>query len=93
VIRKIQGGWFNDETHEYLDERKQFVPSCTQVMSLARYTNFDGIPSTVVENASIRGDAVHWLTQIYDTEGEYPPSDISPDQMIRFKGYLAWRER
>ena len=84
MIRKIQGGTFDDFEHSYRNEKGVWVPSATQIMSLARYTNFDGIPPQIVKNASIRGDGAHWLTQIYDSDGEYPSSDVpkrSTDQV------------
>lgn len=92
MIRKIQGGTFDTDTHEYFDESGQWVPSTTQVLQLAGYTNFDGIPNHVLQNAADRGTLLHWLTQVYDEDGGCL-SGLPADVMARFEGYKRWREK
>jgi hypothetical protein len=93
VIRRIQGGTFDDEGHSYFDEMGSWVPSCTQVLSLAKYSNFDGIDPAVVKYAGLRGSAVHYLTEVYDEEGFIPPPWTPDEQKFRFDGYAEWKER
>ena len=92
MIRAIQGGFFDDEKHEYADADGKFVPSCTQIISLVKYSNFDGIPEHVVANAGRRGGNCHWLTEVYDTEGDVPPPWTPREEIIRFEGYRKWKD-
>jgi hypothetical protein len=90
---KIQGGWFDPVLHEYFDETGRWVPSTTQILSLSKYANFDNIPTFVLENAAERGDAVHWLTEIYDEEGAFPAPGCPAEYLARFEGYRQWKEK
>jgi len=93
VIRKIQGGTFDDGNHEYRTDAGVWVPSVTQIISLVRYSHFDNINPSVVENAARRGGNAHFLTEQYDAEGELPPPWAPEDELIRFGGYKEWKER
>lgn len=93
MLRRIEGGWFETDTHEYFNEQMRWVPSCTQVMSLANYVDYRAINPAVVENAGRRGTNVHFLTEQYDLEESVPPDWISEDERIRFVGYLRWKGR
>jgi hypothetical protein len=93
VIQKIQGGTFNTDLHEYIDNEGVWIPSLTQTLSIARYSNYDDVDPLVLRNAANRGTRCHWHTECYDTDGDMPPAWTPEEEKIRFEGYREWKLR
>ena len=93
MIRRIEGGTFDTDSHRYLNEQGVWVPSVTQIISSVRYSDFGGVLPSVLENAANRGSMCHWLTEAYDADGELPPPSTSDEIQMRFDAYREWRER
>lgn len=60
------------------------VPSVTQVLKATGYIRLDGIPSTVLEAARLRGQHVHELLH-YLLEDDLDPDTVDP----AYAGYMA----
>lgn len=91
MIRKIQGGTFQDEPfHAYYDDAGNFVPSITQVLKLQGLSDYSGIDPDVLENAARRGTEVHALAAAYNRYGEIDPDWITEETRPYFDAYMQF---
>lgn len=71
---KIEGGWFDDrvneqtgrELHLYRDEAGVIVPSSTQVIAMAGFSDFSRVKPEVLDRKRKIGSAVHRATEFID---------------------------
>jgi hypothetical protein len=86
---KIPGGTFDKELHLYYDDRGCWVPSLTQTIKLAGYTDYSRVSPDVLAKAAVRGTKVHELVEFDNKTGEVP-DDLIEDG---FEGYYAAYKR
>ena len=89
-IIQIPGGTFNDDPHEYRDEKGRFVPSLTQVLHLQGLSDYGGIDPAVLENAARRGSEVHALAAAWNEFGELDPNWLTEETMPYLEAYFAF---
>jgi hypothetical protein len=81
-IITIPGGTFDTDAHIYRDEQDRFVPSITQIIQLCGFTDYDGIPQEVLDNAADRGSRIHavcWSIARYgDVDLTWLDEEIEP---------------
>jgi hypothetical protein len=65
---------FNPDNHEYKFDGV-VKPSVTQILNSVDIPDLSGIPENVLDEAMVRGKAVHFATEIFDL-GEYEKYDI-----------------
>jgi len=87
---KIDGGWYDDDRHEYTTDAGVRVPSITQVIKLAGFSDFSGIDPAVLENAARRGTEVHALAAAYNQFGEVDPAWVSEECEPYFNSYMKF---
>lgn len=80
---------FKEETHQYFYNGLE-VPSVTQIISASNVGALDNIPTSILDNASERGTAVHQAIEFYN---KYQFSNISDDYKGYFEAYKKWREQ
>lgn len=89
MIRKIDGGIFNDSPHGYRDDAGKWVVSLTQLLKFQGLSDYYGIAHDVMENASRRGSDVHSICESFDRYGDFDPSWITEETKPYFEG---WQE-
>lgn len=80
---------FKEETHQYFYNGLE-VPSVTQIISASNVGALDNIPTSILDNASERGTAVHQAIEFYN---KYQFANISDDYKGYFEAYKKWREQ
>lgn len=80
---------FKEETHQYFYNGLE-VPSVTQIISASNITALDNIPTSILDNASERGTAVHQAIEFYN---KYKFANISDEYKGYFEAYKHWREQ
>jgi len=75
---------FNEELHEYRDEKGRIIPSVTQIIKDAGVMDFSCVPADVLDDASERGTLVHLITELHDRGGV---EDVDPALQGYFEGY------
>lgn len=81
---------FDAENHIYKVEGT-YVFATSDIIALAGLSNVDGIPSSVLDNASWRGDQVHLTTEYY--ENDQLDVHSVPDEILPyFAGYLKFTQ-
>ena len=56
---KIDGGWFDEQTHCYRNQEGVIVPSVTQVFDILGLTDFSRVKPETLEWKRVYGTAVH----------------------------------
>lgn len=77
---------FKEETHQYFHKGLE-VPSVTQIISASNQGALDNIPTSILDNASERGTAVHQAIEFYN---KYKFANISEDYKPYFEAYQDW---
>ena len=102
---KIEGGFYEDETHSYTTDAGVWVPSLTQILKLQGLSDYSGLDPEVLENAARRGTEVHGLAATFNQFGEIDPNWITDECDAYFSAYMkfldeshfkpdpAWTER
>ena len=75
---------FNEETHTYICDG-MIVPSVTQILKV-KFNDYVGVPEHVMEQASIKGTAMHKAIEKYEKTGEI--SDLK-----ELKNYIFIKKR
>ena len=84
---KIDGGFFDAESHGYYDEVGKFVPSTTQVLKLTGLSNYDFVNPEVLKAKAALGTEVHGLTVLKDQMGDLDPTWIGERAVPYFAAY------
>lgn len=78
---------YNDEDHSYTLDGEPAL-SVTQIMQIAKLTDYSGVPEDILARAQAFGNAVHKATEYYD-KGELDEDELDP----ALKGHLhQWKE-
>jgi len=77
---------FKEETHQYFYKGLE-VPSVTQIISASNSGALQNIPSSILDNASERGVAVHQAIEFYN---KYKFANISKEYEGYFEAYRKW---
>lgn len=77
---------FKEETHQYFYKGLE-VPSVTQIISASNQGVLDNIPTSILDNASERGTAVHQAIEFYN---KYKFANINEDYKGYFEAYQNW---
>ncbi len=82
---------FNEELHEYRDEKGNIIPSVTQIIQGAGLVDFSRVSQGVLDDASLRGTVVHKITELYD-HSELEETTVDPQLvgfLVAYKKFLA----
>ena len=77
---------FKEDTHQYFRNGLE-VPSVTQIISASNQGALDNIPTSILDNASERGTAVHQAIEFYN---KYKFTNISEEYKPYFEAYQDW---
>ena len=77
---------FKEDTHQYFRNGLE-VPSVTQIISASNQGALDNIPTSILDNASERGTAVHQAIEFYN---KYNFANISEEYKPYFEAYQDW---
>lgn len=77
---------FKEETHQYFHKGLE-VPSVTQIISASNQGALDNIPTSILDNASERGIAVHQAIEFYN---KYKFANINEEYKGYFEAYKKW---
>jgi len=77
---------FKEEKHQYFYKGLE-VPSVTQIISASNSGALQNIPSSILDNASERGVAVHQAIEFYN---KYKFANISKEYEGYFEAYRKW---
>ena len=77
---------FKEDTHQYFRNGLE-VPSVTQIISASNQGALDNIPTSILDNASERGTAVHQAIEFYN---KYKFANISEEYKSYFEAYQDW---
>jgi len=77
---------FKEETHQYFYKGME-VPSVTQIISASNTGAMDNIPSSILDNASERGIAVHQAIEFFN---KYRFANIDKNYEKYFDAYRNW---
>lgn len=77
---------FKEETHQYFYKGLE-VPSVTQIISASNSGALQNIPTSILDNASERGVAVHQAIEFYN---KYKFANISKEYEEYFEAYKKW---
>lgn len=80
---------FKEDTHQYFHNGLE-VPSVTQIISASNQGALDNIPTSILDNASERGTAVHQAIEFYN---KYKFANISEEYKPYFEAYKSWYEQ
>lgn len=80
---------FKEETHQYFRNGLE-VPSVTQIISSSNQGALDNIPTSILDNASERGTAVHQAIEFYN---KYKFANISEEYKPYFEAYKNWHNK
>lgn len=75
------GFHFDEANHRYTRADGLYVPSVTQILKRVGFADYSQVQADVLERASIRGTAVHKVTEFLDVEMDGVPEseiDLSP---------------
>ena len=87
ALVKIDGGWFDPESHGYYGLDGKFVPSVTQVLKLTGLSNYDFVNPEVLKAKAELGTEVHGLTVLKDQMGDLDPTWIGERAVPYFAAY------
>lgn len=79
---------FKEDTHQYFRNGLE-VPSVTQIISASNQGALDNIPTSILDNASERGTAVHQAIEFYN---KYKFENISEEYKPYLEAYKSWHE-
>lgn len=79
---------FKEDTHQYF-YKGLAVPSVTQIISSSNSGALDNIPTSILDNASERGTAVHQAIEFYN---KYKFANISDEYKGYFESYQKWHK-
>ena len=79
---------FKEETHQYFYNGLE-VPSVTQIISASNVGALENIPTSILDNASERGTAVHQAIEFYN---KYKFANINDEYKGYFEAYKKWYE-
>jgi K+/H+ antiporter YhaU regulatory subunit KhtT len=82
----IENLTFDEETHKYTFEGIE-IPSVTQIIT-ETHNALDNIPTSILENASERGKAVHQAIEFYN---KYKFANIDEEHKLYFEAYKKWK--
>ena len=77
---------FKEDTHQYFYKGLE-VPSVTQIISASNANALDNIPTSILDNASERGTAVHQAIEFYN---KYKFANINDEYKGYFEAYKGW---
>ena len=77
---------FKEDTHQYFHNGLE-VPSVTQIISASNVGALDNIPTSILDNASERGTAVHQAIEFYN---KYRFANINDEYKGYFEAYKKW---
>lgn len=77
---------FKEDTHQYFRNGLE-VPSVTQIISASNTGALDNIPTSILDNASERGTAVHQAIEFYN---KYKFANINEEYKPYFEAYQDW---
>lgn len=80
---------FKEETHQYFHKGLE-VPSVTQIISASNQGALDNIPTSILDNASERGTAVHQAIEFYN---KYKFANINEEYKGYFEAYQKWYDK
>ena len=80
---------FKEDTHQYFYNGLE-IPSVTQIISASNVNALDNIPTSILDNASERGTAVHQAIEFYN---KYNFANISDEYRGYFEAYKHWRKQ
>lgn len=90
--------YFDEATHRYTRSADGLVvPSATQVLTRVGLASYDQIKADVLERASVRGTAVHQITEFLDTEfagvpeSEIDLTPVSPEYLPYVQAWLKFK--
>lgn len=78
---------FKEETHQYFYNGLE-VPSVTQIISASNSGALENIPTSILDNASERGTAVHQAIEFFN---KYNFTNIADEYKEYFEAYKKWR--
>lgn len=91
ALVEIQGGFFDEASHGYYDEKGGWVPSTTQILSLVGMSDFSMVPREVLEAKRKIGSEVHDLCATIDKFGAIDPSWIPQECQCYMDAYQLFR--
>lgn len=77
---------FREDTHQYFYSGLE-VPSVTQIISASNAGALDNIPTSILDNASERGTAVHQAIEFFN---KYKFANINEEYEGYFEAYKKW---
>lgn len=77
---------FKEETHQYFYNDRE-VPSVTQIISASNTGALENIPTSILDNASERGTAVHQAIEFFN---KYKFANIKEEYKEYFEAYKKW---
>lgn len=77
---------FKEDTHQYFYNGLE-IPSVTQIISASNVNALDNIPTSILDNASERGTAVHQAIEFYN---KYKFANINNEYKGYFEAYKKW---
>jgi hypothetical protein len=89
--------FFDEASHRYTRADGLYVPSVTQVLKRVGYVDYSQVAADVLESASIRGTAVHQITEFLDTEfagvpeAEIDLAPINPEYLPYVQAWLRFK--
>ncbi len=93
ALEKITGGFFDSTTHGYYSPSGSWVPSITQVLALAGYSDYDHIDPSVLERKRLLGTEAHDHCATIDKYGDVDPSWISEECRCYVDAYRLFRHQ
>lgn len=79
---------FKEDTHQYFYNGLE-VPSVTQIISASNVNALENIPTSILDNASERGIAVHQAIEFYN---KYKFANINDEYKRYFEAYKLWHQ-
>jgi hypothetical protein len=91
---KITGGWYDDESHHgYYSESGRWIPSATQLLGLAGFSDYSMVPPEVLERKKVIGKEAHSHCANIDMYGDVDPSWVSDDAKPYVEAYQLFRHQ
>lgn len=93
ALTKIDGGWYDAESHGYYGPDGKWLPSATQVLGLVGFSNYSMVKPEVLERKRLIGSEAHDHCASIDLYGDVDPTWISDEARPYVDAYRLFRHQ